>query len=183
MGSVRGRAVLDFVRHQIGWTARGAFDTKEFWERSYARAVTSHEWALDGSKLLEYDFAEATPRRSRGGRARAELKADAPPDKRTLVLGAGTSALGRVLKDAGWRDVAAVDFSEVAVARGQKVEPDVDWRLGDARRLDETFAPGEFGSVVVPRPRGGGRVFESRGGAAGSRGRGVARSRGRGVAG
>lgn len=47
MGSVRGRAVLDFLRHRVGWSATGAFDTKDFWDASYAkRGMGAHEWAL-----------------------------------------------------------------------------------------------------------------------------------------
>ena len=67
---------------------------------------------------------------------------------KTLVLGGGTSTLGQALIDNGWSDVTALDFSEVAVKRGLEMEPSVDWVVGDARRLDETFDDSTFGSIV-----------------------------------
>lgn len=151
MGSVRGRALLDLVRHRFGWTARGGFDTKQFWEHTYGKSggVLPHEWALPPAALLKYAFADASPhRQTTRGRATTSLEVDCPLSMKTLVLGGGTSALAQMLKDAGWADVAALDFSEVAVSRGKEVEPDVNWSLGDARTLDEVYDEGSFGSVV-----------------------------------
>ena len=73
---------------------------------------------------------------------------DCPRAAKTLVLGGGTSTLGQTLIDAGWSDVTALDFSEVAVKRGLEMEPSVNWVVGDARRLDETFDEAAFGSIV-----------------------------------
>ena len=149
MGSVRGRALLDLARHRLGWTARGGFDTKEFWERSYAKAVLPHEWALPPSSLLKYEFRDVSMHRTTTtARATATLDQDCPRAAKTLVLGGGTSTLGQTLIDAGWSDVTALDFSEVAVKRGLEMEPSVNWLQGDARRLDETFDEGAFGSIV-----------------------------------
>ena len=73
---------------------------------------------------------------------------DCPRAAKTLVLGGGTSTLGQTLIDNGWSDVTALDFSEVAVKRGLEMEPSVNWLVGDARRLDESFGEGAFGSIV-----------------------------------
>ena len=149
MGSVRGRALLDLARHRLGWTARGGFDTKEFWERSYAKAVLPHEWALPPSSLLKYEFRDVSMHRTTTtARATATLDQDCPRAAKTLVLGGGTSTLGQTLIDNGWNDVTALDFSEVAVKRGLEMEPSVNWMVGDARRLDENFGEGTFGAIV-----------------------------------
>ena len=73
---------------------------------------------------------------------------DCPRAAKTLVLGGGTSTLGQTLIDNGWSDVTALDFSEVAVKRGLEMEPSVNWMVGDARRLDETFDEAAFGAIV-----------------------------------
>ena len=44
--------------------------------------------------------------------------------------------------------MTALDFSEVAVKRGLEMEPSVNWMVGDARRLDETFDEAAFGAIV-----------------------------------
>ena len=149
MGSVRGRALLDLARHRLGWTARGGFDTKEFWERSYAKAVLPHEWALPPSSLLKYEFRDVSMHRTTTtARGSATLDQDCPRAAKTLVLGGGTSTLGQSLIDNGWADVTALDFSEVAVKRGLEMEPSVNWLQGDARRLDESFEEATFGAIV-----------------------------------
>ena len=68
MGTVRGRAVLDLFRHRFGWTARGAFDTKAFWDQSYAKTYAPHEWALPPAALLRHgcELCGDASRRRRG---------------------------------------------------------------------------------------------------------------------
>mmetsp|Transcript_4713 Transcript_4713/g.13980 ORF Transcript_4713/g.13980 Transcript_4713/m.13980 type:complete len:233 (+) Transcript_4713:215-913(+) len=150
MGTVRGRAVLDFVRHRVGWTATGSFDTREFWEQSYAkRGLETHEWALRPRDLLDYEFRDASVHRpAHGGVGAGRLADHCPKGGRTLLLGAGTSALGSELGAAGWTRLTAADFSEVAVRDGARREPGVDWRAADARRLGDAFPDASFDAVL-----------------------------------
>lgn len=149
MGSVRGRAVLDFLRHRFKFPHTAQYDTKQFWEMSYASAVRPHEWGCAGDKLLSYAFRDASTHRPVAGAPGAgTLAADCAEDGRLLLLGGGTSALGGDLLRAGWRNVAAVDFSEVAVDLGKRREPEVAWQLGDGRDLGATYAAGSFDAVL-----------------------------------
>ena len=148
MGTIRGRAVVDFLRHRLNLAPTATYDTRDFWDRSYAKAVRAHEWGVASGALLDYPFRDASPHRAAsGGAGAAALADDCPRDGPLLVLGGGTSALGGDLADAGWADVSAVDFSSVAVDRGQREEPAVDWRFGDARDLSE-YENAAFRSVV-----------------------------------
>ena len=150
MGSVRGRAVLDFLRHRFDLKVAAQYDTKAFWEMSYAAAVRPHEWGCDSSALQRYGFRDASPHRGAVSEARGEstLERDCAKGARVLLLGAGTSKLGGDLRRAGWSDVTAVDFSEVAVIKGRAREPEVDWRLADCRALRPTFDAGAFDVVL-----------------------------------
>ena len=67
MGSVRGRAVLDFLRHRLKFPHTAQYDTKQFWEMSYASAVRPHEWGCAGDKLLSYAFRDASTHRPAAG--------------------------------------------------------------------------------------------------------------------
>ncbi len=58
----------------------------------------------------------------------AEVDGLTPGTALDLACGEGRNA--RWLASQGWR-VSAVDFSEVGVGKGRKLEPEVDWRVGD----------------------------------------------------
>lgn len=148
MGTIRGRAVLDFLRHRLSLAPTASYDRKDFWDRSYAKTVRPHEWGVKSADLMRYAFTDASPIGFGGGVAStSRLEDDCPKKGRTLLLGGGTSSLGGDLVKAGWTDVAAVDFSDVAVARGVATEPEVAWSLGDARDL-EAFPAASLSAVL-----------------------------------
>ena len=63
MGTIRGRAVVDFLRHRLNLAPTATYDTRDFWDRSYAKAVRAHEWGVASGALLDYPFRDASPRR------------------------------------------------------------------------------------------------------------------------
>ena len=46
MGSVRGRAMVDWLRHRCNFVVRGDFDSEKFWTARYARFQCSLYFTL-----------------------------------------------------------------------------------------------------------------------------------------
>lgn len=98
------------------------------WDERYA-ASAALEWGAEPNRWVEVELAELPP-----GRAL------------DLACGEGRNAVW--LARRGWT-VTAVDFSGVAVAKGQRLAGDlpVDWQVGDVRTHPVT--PDAYDAVVL----------------------------------
>lgn len=94
------------------------------WDERYA--ASTRVWSAGPNQFVERELAHLPP-----GRA--------------LDLASGEGRHAIWLARRGW-DVVAMDFSSVAVARGQALEPSVTWQVGDV--LEEAL-PSDVDLVVV----------------------------------
>ena len=147
MGTIRGRSVLDFLRHRVGFAIRNDYPTRvEFWERAYQGSVGAVEWAQTGyHDLKEYDYDDATPKKPTT-RRRSTWVDDVGRGK-VLLVGSGTSPLGLDMWNAGWQDITSLDFSK-AVIENREGADGFQWILGDARDLGKTFDHELFDAVI-----------------------------------
>ena len=134
MTSVRGRAVIDFIRFGLRaerFMPKNPYASRSWWDDVYLRyEVARFEWGVEYYQLRDYRYTDATPRGvppataaaaaaaaaaagGGGGGLRGSLSDHAPRHGRTLLLGIGTSTMTEEMFVDGWRDVTAVDFSQV----------------------------------------------------------------------
>lgn len=141
MGSTRGRAVMDWLRHTVGLKSYGVYHLPEFWNQRYARDAQRmqepFEWCgLSLEHLFEYSYTDATMHREVADKEAARhrfLSDDIPFKSRVLMMGSGTSLLGHKMRAAGWKGgITHLDFSEHAI---YDKEDGLDWVLGDARHM------------------------------------------------
>ena len=122
MGSVRGRTLLDLARHRLGWTARGGFDTKEFWEAKLSKSGPAARRAASFIIIEVRISGCINASHSNKSEGHSDVGPGLPRAAKTLVLGGGTSTLGHDLIDTGWSDVT-VGLLRVAVKRDWKWSP------------------------------------------------------------
>lgn len=141
MGTTRGRAVMDWLRHSMGIKSYGVYHLPDFWNQRYAqeshRMKEPFEWCgLSLEHLFEYSYSDVSPHREivdDKAVFRRFWSDDIPFHSRVLMMGSGTSLLGHKMKAAGWNaGITHLDFSEHAI---YDKEEGLDWVLGDARHM------------------------------------------------
>jgi hypothetical protein len=138
MGSVRTRAVMDYLRHSwpIFTTKKGTeYQSPLFWDQLYSKTTESHyEWGCQPKDLQVYSYR---PARRYGMSMGATIHQTIPPSLSALVIGAGSSRMGDMLHENGFPSVIQTDFSQVVIKKKQEeyrdLYPHIQWAYADAR--------------------------------------------------
>jgi len=154
MGSIRGRAWLDWMRN-FGFAKGAPYDRADFWNQAYHRGAANmqHEWAgVTYETVRHYEYKDGThadaskPNPKRSG----SFEDLVPKTASILNVGCGTSPFADEMWMDGYQSgITNVDFSEVAINHRVHSETrlDVHWKVGDARDLKQ-FDSGEFDVVL-----------------------------------
>mmetsp|Transcript_19108 Transcript_19108/g.24789 ORF Transcript_19108/g.24789 Transcript_19108/m.24789 type:complete len:257 (-) Transcript_19108:65-835(-) len=145
MGTKRGRALIDWLRHRLGFSVRGEYPTrKDYWERSYKRAENrvASEWCGLGYR----DFEKYSYRTENNDLKYSGLAEDISFEAKTLILGSGTSLLGADMYQAGWRDLTQLDFA--STAQLFTIPDKIPFIRGDARFLRQYFQQNSFDAII-----------------------------------
>ncbi|KAI9005688.1 S-adenosyl-L-methionine-dependent methyltransferase [Hyaloraphidium curvatum] len=116
------------------------YTLRSYWDRRFA-SEKEHDWLCtfaDVSAQIEPLMDAVMRRKGREGH-----------DARVLLVGVGNSALPKEMAAAGYRDIAATDYSEVVIERCSREQGDfggaVRWEVMDMREL--RYPDGSFDVV------------------------------------
>ncbi|CAJ1341778.1 unnamed protein product, partial [Effrenium voratum] len=112
---------------------------KDYWDKRYQNEVGStYDWLGGYEKFREF-IEQATK----------DLP-DGPHSARILDLGCGNARLAEDMYDEGFRNITALDISDVAIesmrSRNAEKRPGIEWVVGDAFNLE--FEDGSFDLVI-----------------------------------
>jgi hypothetical protein len=139
MGSVRTRAVMDYLRHAMPMFKgkKGTeYQQAAFWDQLYSKTNEKHyEWGCRPSDLQVYNYRPEG--RRYGMSLTATIHQTIPEGLPSLIIGAGSSQIGEMVYQNGFRPVVQTDFSRVVVNQRKKESlkefPEMHWDYADAR--------------------------------------------------